>query len=215
MLLLILYVATRMSITHVFRALKGVFRHDWLTYVLFSVIFFPGTLVHELAHYLTAIALLLKVHSIHLIPERKGAEIKLGKVIYEKADFLRGILVGVAPVVFGTALLFTYPILVRFPHQSAWVNILSVYIMFVISTTMFSSRQDLVDAAAIIPFIIVTAIAWIYFKPGIHTYLNPFVSTGLAQYLDRVNVILAATIGIHIVVIVVLKLLAKLLRRSG
>lgn len=213
-LLVMLYIATRMSISQVFRSLMGTFRHDGIVFVLFSIIFFPGTVVHEMAHYLTAIVLFLKVRSIHLIPERKGNEIKLGKVIYEKADPVRGILVGVAPVLFGIAFLLAYPAVVRFPNPSPWINVLSVYLFFVVSTTMFSSKQDLVDLAALLPFVIIGCLGFLYFKPDVVGYIKPLVSTYTVSYLWHMNSTLTAAVAIHVTVVLVLKLLTLLVSRS-
>src|SRR3989344_1820138 len=65
-------------------------------------LYLPGIILHELSHLIGAVALFLHVKSIHLLPsisenEEGHREIKLGSVTYNKADPIRGILVGIAP----------------------------------------------------------------------------------------------------------------------
>lgn len=102
----ILYFITRRSIQNLFTGLRLIFRHNGTVYTLMAVLFFPGTVVHELAHAVMARALWLKVTHINLFPTRAHNTLKLGSIEYIKRDFLRGVLVGVAPILAGLLILW-------------------------------------------------------------------------------------------------------------
>jgi hypothetical protein len=70
--------------------------------VVFSLVFFPGILVHELSHYLTAKLLRVRTGKISLIPEPTGrGRILLGYVETAASDPLRDTLIGMAPLIVG------------------------------------------------------------------------------------------------------------------
>lgn len=70
--------------------------------VFFSLIFFPGILVHELSHYVTAKLLKVRTGKISLIPEPVGrGRIRLGYVETATSDPLRDTLIGMAPLIAG------------------------------------------------------------------------------------------------------------------
>ncbi len=115
---------------------------------LLSIIVLPGTLVHEMAHMLTAGVTLVNVGEVSLWPEIKEQGVKLGHVEIQKTDFFRRALIGFAPVFFGMGILVggislannyyfqngQYPI---------WLVLVLFYLVVVIGNTMFSSRKDL------------------------------------------------------------------------
>ena len=72
------------------------------TVVLFSILFFPGVLVHELSHYGMAKILRVKTGKISLIPEptRRG-KLRLGYVETAASDPIRDTLIGIAPLFAG------------------------------------------------------------------------------------------------------------------
>ena len=81
-------------------------RRTWAV-LLYAIILFPGVLLHELSHWLTALVLRVRTGSISLIPrlEEDGA-VRLGYVEYYRGatlDPLRESLVGGAPLISGTA----------------------------------------------------------------------------------------------------------------
>ena len=75
---------------------------------LFWVLFLPGTLLHELSHWLVATLLGVKTSGFSLWPtvKRKG-ELQMGAVQVSASDPFRHSLIGLAPLAFGTiAVLF-------------------------------------------------------------------------------------------------------------
>lgn len=70
---------------------------------LFWVLFLPGTLLHEVSHWLTAVLLQVKTGRLSLWPKPKGrGELQMGSVQVEVSDPFRHSLIGVAPLIFGS-----------------------------------------------------------------------------------------------------------------
>jgi hypothetical protein len=73
--------------------------------ILYFVIVLPGVVVHELSHWLMAKVLGVRVSKLSLGPKRKGRSrrVSLGSVQVGKVDPLRASLIGLAPLLGGTA----------------------------------------------------------------------------------------------------------------
>jgi hypothetical protein len=70
---------------------------------LFQILLLPGVALHELSHYLTAKLLGVRVRSISLKPKVSNGKVQMGAVSMSKPDFVRGVLIGMAPLLSGTA----------------------------------------------------------------------------------------------------------------
>lgn len=120
-------------------------RSEKWTIYLMALFFFPGTLIHELAHYLTAGILFVRVGKIEFVPKVMGIGVKLGSVEIGHSDPIRRALIGMAPFFWGTAIILI--ILFAFQSygglQNTGLTILTGYVLFEISNTMFSSRKDM------------------------------------------------------------------------
>lgn len=73
--------------------------------MLYYLLMFPGILLHELSHYLTALLLGLRVSKFTMGPRRRRNAIELGSVTVHSGGPVRDSLVGLAPFVAGTAVL--------------------------------------------------------------------------------------------------------------
>jgi hypothetical protein len=78
-----------------------------VTLILYFVAMLPGVVVHELSHWLMAKALFVRVSWPKLGPVRRGQSrrVSLGSVRVGKVDRFRAGLIGVAPLVGGTAII--------------------------------------------------------------------------------------------------------------
>lgn len=125
--------------------------------ILFSVLFFPGTFVHELSHWLMAKLLFVYSGKMEFLPQIQGDAIKLGSVSIAKTDPVRRLLIGVAPVILGLSVLLGmlwgirqyYSYLNTYPW-SVWLVL--GYVVFVTGSTMFSSRKDLEGSIGVLLF---------------------------------------------------------------
>jgi hypothetical protein len=69
----------------------------------FWVLFLPGTLLHEISHWVTAKVLAVKTGRFSVWPQvKKKGELQMGSLQVEVADPFRHSLIGLAPLVFGS-----------------------------------------------------------------------------------------------------------------
>ena len=203
---LIIFFLSRQNFKQLFFLLRKIFHREKAVYTLISLIFLPGTIVHELSHFFTAIFLFLPVKDIQIFPKFEEGQIKLGQVFYVKKDFLRGILVGVAPFFGALFLFFGLSFFNLFPNKNLGINIVLIYLIFTVSSLMFSSKQDLVDIGYLIPFILFLLIIGYIFQPFIPSFnLSYFknIIAGLEFFLTNVNYYLFLSILIHLFLITV------------
>src|SRR3989338_4897707 len=164
-----IYIISRLILKELFLFLRKFFETDFPVFILVSFIFLPGTIIHETAHFITALFLILPVKSMSVFPKWDNNEIKLGEVLFVKKDFLRAILVGIAPVFFGISILFLLFFYQIYPSNNLGLNILYSYLIFSISANMFSSKQDLKDSILIIPVVLLVMVLFYVFDIKINT----------------------------------------------
>lgn len=125
----------------------------------YYVLVLPGTLLHELSHWIIARLLGVRVGGLSLTPIiRNERQVQFGAVTVSGAGHLRASLIGLAPLALGTAIILL--LAARFGlnsatlssqegWQSAWQTLhnvpdawLRVYLILAISNTMFPSASD-------------------------------------------------------------------------
>ena len=139
-------------------------RRQDLSLGLFSLVFFPGVLLHESSHYLMARVLGVKTGRFSLLPElTDNGKLRMGYVETAQAGALADALIGTAPLLAGGAViaflgrvcLGLSPLAV-FMHEgdwaSFWQGLLDVpgrndfwlwfYLAFTVSSTMLPSASD-------------------------------------------------------------------------
>lgn len=124
------------------------------------ILLFPGTVVHELAHLFVAEVLRVPTGKLTLVPESlDGEDIKAGGVAIAKTDPLRRTLIGLAPVYVGVIVLAVISYFIRHSlaasQESVLQNAFLFYLLFSISNSMFSSKEDM---KGVIPFTITVCI---------------------------------------------------------
>lgn len=143
--LIILFFISR----HVSRLLYGIFllifRNRSVAISLTAIIFFPGTVIHELAHLFTAEVLGVRTGKLSLVPENlEEKEVTAGSVQIARTDPFRRYTIGFAPLFVGvTACTILSYVLMKQYEGITVVTILLFYLLFVTSNSMFSSREDL------------------------------------------------------------------------
>ena len=137
--------------------------------VLFSLIFFPGVLLHEVSHFLTARLLGVRTGRLSLIPKPlPNGRLQLGYVETVRVDVVRDALIGLAPLLVGGAFV-AYVGLVHLGLATLWSALESgttwlgflptlgkiipginqrpdfylwFYLVFAVSSTMLPSSSD-------------------------------------------------------------------------
>ena len=149
--------------------------------ILYFVIVLPGVLVHELSHWLMAWALGIPVRKLSIGPQLKGRgkRVSLGSVRVGNVDPVRASLIGVAPLLGGSAviLLIGYWVLgigglgEAFAGQgvegllSGLGQVVQVadlwlwlYLIFAISNAMLPSESDMEAVRPVLIFLAIAAV---------------------------------------------------------
>ncbi|QQS44142.1 hypothetical protein IPM65_00870 [Candidatus Roizmanbacteria bacterium] len=204
--LIVLFFVSRLSITRLFQVLRLIFDHEKIVYSLIAFIFFPGTVIHELSHFVMAVILLLKVRDIHVFPQWEGRYLKLGSVYYEKKDVVRSVLVGIAPVIVGLLLFWWLFSLQIFESSNIFLKITVGWLVFILSTTMFSSKQDLIDIVYLIPVAIVAAgIIYIFQIDFSRVVQWDMLLEATSAFVYAINIYLLISLGIHALILFLLQ----------
>ncbi len=132
--------------------------------VTYALLFLPGTLVHEFAHWLMAKLLGVKTAGFDILPKvTKGGEVRLGSVDVRGGGLLEHTLIGMAPMLLGGVITIGLSYLLvdvqamqqavqseqvdavfqafiqAFHHPDA---LILLYLLFTISSSMFLSASD-------------------------------------------------------------------------
>lgn len=180
---------------------------------LLSLIVLPGTIVHEMAHLLTAGGMLVRVGEISLFPEINEKGVKLGHVEIEKTDFIRRAIIGFAPVFFGAGILVggIWFANTNFFSQGIypWWLVLSLfYLSVVIGNTMFSSKKDLEGTVGFL-VLIISILGAMYFL-GLNQVFISFKENLIDNHLGFLENF-ALFLGIPVIGDVLVYLTAKML----
>lgn len=111
---------------------------------VYTLVFLPGTILHELSHWLTAELLGVRTGEITILPTvsstGEGRE-KLGSVQTASSGPVRSFLIGAAPSFTGLALLYLFGFLL--PISSLWWHyLLLFYGIIVVGSSMLLSAED-------------------------------------------------------------------------
>lgn len=182
-------------------------RSKHITIVVLAVIFLPGTIVHELAHYIAAKTLNVRTGEIEFMPVLKENTVKLGSVQIEQTDPIRRFLIGVAPFFAGMILIFAALYgLESNSDNSIWLKLLSGYILFEISNTMFSSKKDMEGALEL--FFALLFIGTVLYFMGINIPSNVWAllsqKSSLAAF-QRGAFYLLIPLGLDFIIIILFK----------
>ncbi len=177
--LFVLFLLSRQVTTLLASFLHRLTHNRKLTIYLMAIIFFPGTFIHEVSHYLMAHLLFVPTYRIEFFPKIDGESLKLGSVSIAKTDIFRSILIGMAPFFMGTSLLLALLLYAEKNHlfENVTFAILLIYAAFEIGNTMFSSKKDLEGAVELIlSLTIVVGIVYLLGFNGVSIDLTTIIS---------------------------------------
>lgn len=200
-----------------------------LATALFSILFFPGVLLHEGAHLIAARLLGVRTGRISLLPKSlPGGRLQMGYVETEAVDPLREALIGAAPLLAGglfTAYAGLHPLglpdlwsIARELGVSAAAAALPgmtsrsdfwiwLYLTFVVSSMMLPSPSD---RRAWLPVAaLVTAAAGLAVVAG----AGPWAAEHLAPLLERglraLGLVFGISLGLHLAILAPIHLLRR------
>jgi hypothetical protein len=166
---------------------------------LFSILVLPGTILHELSHWLTAELLGVRTGAITILPSLSGQtkEEQLGSVATAKTDPLRGFLIGIAPLLTG---LLALVILGQLKF-----SLLTAYGIMVVGNSMLISRADRATWPVVIVLaLLATIVLWRYNLALPSNLINSSISI-----FSQLNWVLGLTAGVNLVMICVSLLLRR------
>ncbi len=209
-----LYFLSHQTINNLFYFLMVILKNESLVYSLIAVLFLPGTILHESAHLLAALFLVLKVREVNIFPQWKSGQIKLGSVIYEKKDSLRSILVGIAPMFFALFFFWLLTNFKIFPSINFCLNAFFLYLIFTVSSTMFSSQKDLQDLIFAVPLVIIMGGIVYVFNFRIEViFNNKIIVDNLIVFLKTINFYLLISLVINIFLVFIFKSFLALFKK--
>jgi hypothetical protein len=219
------------------REIQAVFliltRNGPLTIGLFSFIFFPGVLLHELSHFLMARLLGVRTGGFSVIPQvTADGRLLLGYVETVPADWLRDSLIGLAPLISGGLFVY-YAAAERLHLLALWQFIqngqtelllmglqaipsvsdfpLWFYLTFAVSSAMLPSASD---RHAWIPLgmIVVGALSLVLFA-GAGPWMAERLAPALNDFLRSVATVFGFSAVIHLALVLPVFLLHKFFAR--
>jgi hypothetical protein len=189
---------------HLHIILYRVFRHLDVAATVYALLHFPGVVVHEGSHWLAATLLGVRVTGFSLTPQLlPNGVLRFGYVETEAADFIRGAIIGLAPLIGGAAviLLIAYPVLNIAPvglalgqgdvewalrelyrvsqRSDFW---LWAYLTFTVSNLMLPSASDRAAWPPLTALVIIISGIALYagYGPVLYALLDPLTSAAHA-----------------------------------
>jgi hypothetical protein len=200
---------------------------------LYALPLLPGIVLHELSHAFAALLLGVRVGRISIRPKRAGQRIQLGFVPIEETNVWRASLIGLAPLLVGSAviLLIGYWVFglgtigesLAAGNWSTLVTELSralktsnalvwAYLIFAISNTMLPSRSDRQAWGPIALFLLLIGVSiWI---TGLGPAIVAHLSGPLTVALRWLATMCAITIVVDLPFALLIALTEKLLERG-
>jgi hypothetical protein len=192
-------------------------RRGDLTLVLFSMLFFPGVLLHEASHYLMARLLGVRTGRFSVLPKPlPGGRLQLGFVETSSADIFRDALIGLAPLLTGSVFV-AFAGLTKLGLPELWEGLASgntnlfstigdlqlrpdfwlwFYLTFTVSSTMMPSPSD---RNAWLPLVLIVALFLVIgLAVGAGPWLLDNLSKPLNQAFRSVAIVFGIAVGIHL-----------------
>lgn len=204
-----------------------------LAMALFSLLFFPGVLLHETSHFLMAQILGVNTGRFSIFPRKiDGGQIRLGYVETASTDIVRDAMIGLAPLLTGGAFVAIAGIY-RLGLQTVWSGIIHgqvtaialsfksitaqpdfwlwFFLVFTVSSTMMPSNAD---RRAWLPLILIgVGLLGLVLLMGAGPWLMTHFELGFITALSSINLVFGITIIIHLFLFPPAWLLRKIISR--
>lgn len=205
------------------REIQAVFllltRQPEISLALFSLLFLPGVLLHEISHYIVAKILDVPTGRFSIIPKKmEGGRIQLGYVETVSTDFVRDALIGVAPLVTGVTFVALVGV-TRLGFNGLWESLMQgelrsinptvlsmvkqpdfwlwFYLVFTVSSTMMPSSSD---RRAWLPVtLVILFFLGVILLVGIGPWLLSRLGSTLKASINAISMVLGITTLIHLV----------------
>jgi len=208
-------------------------RHETVSIWLFSLLFFPGVVFHEMSHFVSAKLLGIETGKFSLIPQAMpDGRLQMGYVETAQSDIVRDSIVGVAPLIIGClfiayAAIFEMHLLDLWDLLRAGQTVLFVaglrllptfsdfwlwfYLTFTVSSTMMPSASD---RHAWLPLSIFTVILLtLAIVAGAGPWMLANLAPPLNAFFKSVSLIFGLSGLLHILLIIPVFLVHRILSK--
>jgi hypothetical protein len=204
-----------------------------LTMAIFSILFFPGVVLHELSHFLMAKILFVRTRGFSIIPKMMPeGYLRMGYVEVAESDIVRDALIGAAPLILGNLvvayiaiyrlhLILLWDVLRNGQMDLFWMGVtllpkvpdfaLWFYLTFAISSTMLPSQSDR-HAWLPLGLSVVVLFALALFA-GAGGWMLTNLAPSLNAFLRSVATLFGLSAAVHGILIPPVMLLHKILAR--
>lgn len=204
-----------------------------LTMAVFSILFFPGVILHEFSHFVMAKLLAVRTRGFSVIPKMMPqGYLRMGYVEVSETDIVRDSLIGAAPLILGN-LAVAYIAIYRLHLTPLWdvlrngqMNLFGLgisllpgvpdfalwfYLTFAISSTMLPSQSD---RHAWLPLgLSVSVLVALALFAGAGSWMMVNLAPPLNNFLQSVATLFGLSAAVHGVLIPPVMLVHKLLAR--
>lgn len=178
-----------------------VFRTNLIGKWFYTLIFLPGTILHELSHWLVAELLGVRTGEISILPDFEDSpedkRERLGSVQTEKTGPIRSFLIGAAPFFTGLFILWVLGDLLLSGSWLLWQYGLILYGIIVVGSSMLLSRED----RRAWPFIAILTLVLTVLYYVLPFSIPPSLISGITDLLMALNQVLFVTVGAILVII--------------
>ena len=218
LLLFFLYLSSRKVATYIYKLIYLLTGSSRLSIALLAIVVLPGTLIHEFSHLVFATLLRVPTGNLTIMPSMgKGGEVKTGRLEIVKPDPFRHILIGLAPMIVGLVIIYiignyllpSFSELLSF--QFSVLITVSLYLLFAMSVTMFSSRKDLESLIIAGPIIFLIGLSLYLF--GVRIVFEESLIAKITQLLSSLNYYLVVSSVLDYLVFAILSLLVALIQK--
>lgn len=208
-------------------------RQPEISMALFSLMFLPGVLLHEVSHFLMAHLLGVRTGRFSIIPKKlEGGRIQLGYVETASSDFFRDALIGVAPLVTG-GIFVAFAGVSRLGLNTIWESLTQgqmssfsmamksvvdmpdfwiwFYLIFAVSSTMMPSSSD---RRAWLPLIsMMVILLGLVLLIGVGPWILTRFESAFKAALDAITMVLGITVLIHLILLLPAWIIRKIISR--
>lgn len=218
--LFLLFLLSQKISTYIYSIIFLVTKNRGAALAVLLFLFLPGTIIHELSHFLIAILVRVPTGELTVIPtlDKETGEVKAGRLAIAKTDPVRYTVIGLAPMIIGLALMYLighFLIGAQLSINHYQFIIAAFYLFFIITNTMFSSKKDLESAVLVIP--IVFLIFSSLYLVGIRLFFDEKLVAAIEKTLSSLNIYLLAAVLLNLLIslflVLNLALWKKILKR--